>query len=95
MSKAKADRFDNVWDALEADGIQAENLRLRAELMRGIADRVSRCGWTQAVAATHCGLSQPRVNDLLRGRISRFSLDALVNIATALGLQVSLKVRAA
>mgnify|MGYP001217516745 CR=1 FL=1 len=48
-----------------------------------------------AAAAAQCNLTQPRVNDLLRGRISRFSLDALVKIASSLGLQVSLKIRAA
>ncbi|MEI8015936.1 MAG: helix-turn-helix transcriptional regulator [Nitrospira sp.] len=44
--------------------------------------------WKQTDAATHCGVTQPRINDLLRGRVSRFSLDALVNIATALGRRV-------
>ena len=95
MSKAIESRFESVWDALEADAGDAENLRLRAELMRSIDGRVRTQGWTQSVAATHCGLSQPRMNDLLRGRISRFSLDSLVNIASALGLQVSLKIKAA
>jgi predicted XRE-type DNA-binding protein len=45
-------------------------------------------GWTQAVAAKRCGVTQPRINDLLRGRIARFSIDALVNIASALGRKV-------
>jgi predicted XRE-type DNA-binding protein len=63
--------------------------------MIAITERVKAQGWTQSIAAAHCGLTQPRVNDLLRGRISRFSLDALVNIATSLGLHVSLKIRAA
>ena len=49
----------------------------------------------QADAAQRCGVTQPRINDLLRGRVSRFSLDALVNIATALGRRVSFKLRAA
>jgi predicted XRE-type DNA-binding protein len=45
-------------------------------------------GWTQAEAAKRCGVTQPRINDLLRGRIARFSIDALVNIASALGRKV-------
>ena len=45
-------------------------------------------GWKQAEAAKRCGVTQPRINDLLRGRIARFSLDALVNIASALGRKV-------
>ena len=50
--------------------------------------------WKQVDAATHCGVTQPRVNDLLRGRVSRFSLDALVNIATALGRRVHVELQA-
>jgi predicted XRE-type DNA-binding protein len=46
---------------------------------------------TPEQAAEHCGVTQPRINDLLRGRVSRFSLDALVNIATALGQRVNLE----
>jgi len=56
--------------------------------MQKIADRVKQHGWTQTEAASHCGVTQPRINDLMRGRVSRFSLDALVNIATALGCRV-------
>ncbi len=95
MGKVIGQRFDCVWDALEDDAGQAANLRMRSALMIGISEQVRRQGWTQSVAAAQCGLSQPRINDLLRGRISRFSLDALVNIATALGLQIRLEVDAA
>jgi predicted XRE-type DNA-binding protein len=52
-------------------------------------------GWKQVEAAERCGVTQPRINDLLRGRVSRFSLDALVNIATALGRRVHLELNAA
>ncbi|MFC0574010.1 helix-turn-helix domain-containing protein [Paraburkholderia solisilvae] len=51
--------------------------------------------WTPAEAASHCGVTQPRMNDLLRGRVSRFSLDALVNIATALGRRDHIALEAA
>jgi predicted XRE-type DNA-binding protein len=47
--------------------------------------RVIYLGRKQVEAAERCGVTQPRINDLLLGRVSRFSLDALVNIATALG----------
>ena len=60
-----------------------------------IAALVQNSGWTQATAAKHCRISQPRMNDLLRGRISRFSLDALVNIATSLGQHVRIELEAA
>ena len=52
-------------------------------------------GLSQAEAANRCGVTQPRINDLLRGRVSRFSLDALVNIATALGCRVRVDLEAA
>lgn len=87
--------FDSVWDAIADTPAEAANLRLRAELMQRIAVIVKDRGWTQTEAATHCGITQPRMNDLLRGRVSRFSLDALVNIATALGQRVHLEVDAA
>ena len=51
--------------------------------------------WTQATAAKHCGVSQPRVNDLLRGRIHKFSIDALVNMAACLGQKVHIRLAAA
>jgi predicted XRE-type DNA-binding protein len=68
---------------------------MRSELMRRIAGIISDSGWTQAEAARRCGVSQPRINDLLRGRISRFSLDALVNVASTLGWKVTLQLKAA
>lgn len=82
------DTYASVWDAIADTPEEAANLRTRAELMRQIAALVKAAGWTQAKAAQRCGVTQPRMNDLLRGRVSRFSLDALVNIATALGQRV-------
>ena len=84
----KTDNFTSVWDAVADNQEQAADLRARAELMRKIAAIVKDSGWTQSEAAKHCGVTQPRINDLLRGRVSRFSLDALVNIATAIGRKV-------
>jgi predicted XRE-type DNA-binding protein len=87
--------FASVWDAVADTPAEAANLRARAELMQKIADIVNENGWKQAEAARRCGVTQPRVNDLLRGRVSRFSLDALVNIATALGREVHVEIGAA
>ncbi len=95
MSKLKTDRYDSVWDAISDTPDEAANLRLRSELMDKISDFIEAQDWTQAEAATHCGVTQPRINDLLRGRISRFSLDSLVNIATALGCRVHIALEAA
>ena len=71
MSKTKTERFASVWDALADTAEEAANLKVRAELMRKIASLIQESGWTQATAAAHFGITQPRINDLLRGRISR------------------------
>lgn len=83
--------FKSVWDALADTPEQAANLRARSGLMRQITDVIEENGWTQIEAGAKCGVTQPRINDLLRGRISRFSLDALVNIAAALGRPVRIE----
>ncbi len=89
--KKRGDTYTSVWDALADTPEQAANLRTRAHLMRQIAELIEANGWKQIEAAQRCGVTQPRINDLLRGRVSRFSLDALLNIATALGQRVHLE----
>ena len=91
---SKPESYASVWDAIADTPGQAANLRSRAELMQKIAARLKQHNWTQAEAASRCCLTQPRINDMLRGRVSRFSLDALVNIATALGCRVRLDLEA-
>ena len=92
---SKMESYASVWDAIADTRQQAANLRARAELMQQIAAIVKENGWTQAQAAGHCGVTEPRMNDLLRGRVSRFSLDALVNMATAIGRRVHVELEAA
>ncbi len=92
---SKIESYVSVWDAIADTPEQAANLRARAELMQKIAAIVKENGWTQVEAADRCGVTQPRINDLLRGRVSRFSLDALVNIATAMGRRVHLEIESA
>ena len=89
MKKLEYEEFANVWDAICDTPEESANLTLRSDLMDQIEDLINQNGWTQAEAAKRCGVTQPRINDLLRGRISRFSLDALVNIASALGRKVT------
>ena len=84
----QTETYTSVWDALADTPEQAANLRARAELMQQIAAIVKKNNWTQTEAASQCGVTQPRISDLLRGRVSRFYLDALVNIATAIGRRV-------
>ncbi len=99
MSGKKGDpdyeEFNSVWEALGASPLEATNLDLRAGLMIDLRKIIRSHQWTQAVAAKKCGVSQPRINDLLRGRIDKFSIDALVNMAGALGQRVNLTMKAA
>ncbi len=89
------EKFDSVWEALGRSPKEAANLQARSSLMRQIEEIVTENGWTQAEAAKRCGVSQPRINDLLRGKISKFSIDALVNIAVALGQKIRVALEAA
>jgi predicted XRE-type DNA-binding protein len=92
MSKEK---FASVWDAIEDTPEQAENMKLRASLMRALKSHIERTGMTQAHAAKVFSVTQPRVSDLMRGKINLFALDALVNMAVAAGLRVEMRVRQA
>ncbi|HSO82789.1 helix-turn-helix domain-containing protein [Thiocapsa sp.] len=87
------DRFTSVWDALEDTPQEAENLRLRSALMMALKDHLTQAGLTQAQAAKQLGVTQPRVSDLLRGKIQLFSLDTLVNMAASAGLHIELHLR--
>ncbi|MCW5262508.1 XRE family transcriptional regulator [Verminephrobacter eiseniae] len=91
----KIEAFDSVWDAVADTSGQAASLRARAEPMRQIAAVIEGNDWTPSAAAMHCGVAQPRSDDLLRGRVSRFCLNALVNSATAMGRRVHMELQAA
>lgn len=88
-------RYENVWDAIEDSPAEAENMKLRSVLMLAIKDHIARKKMTQGKAAELFGVTQPRVSDLLRGKINLFGLDALVNMAIAAGLKIELRVRKA
>ena len=85
----------NVFVDLGFDKIEAENLKMRSDLMIRIVQFHRKSGMTQAAAARALGLTQPRLNALLKGKIGQFSLDALVNIAARAGLNVRLVVKKA
>jgi predicted XRE-type DNA-binding protein len=85
-------RFASVWDAIEDTPEQAANMKLRSVLMTALKDHITRTGMSQAQAARLFGVTQPRVSDLMRGKISLFALDALVNMATAAGLRIEMHV---
>jgi len=89
MSKQK---FDSVWDAIEDTPEEAENMKLRSTLMTALKNQLARTEMSQAEAAKLLGVTQPRVSDLMRGKINLFGLDALVNMAAAAGLHLEIKV---
>ena len=91
---SKKDRFNSVWDALEDDPVRQENLKLRSALMMEIAKRLKNQGLTQTQAAEVLHITQPRVSALLKGKISEFRLDSLVDMAHRLGMHVSISVAA-
>lgn len=84
--------FASVWDALEETPEEAANMRLRSELAIAVQDAVEGWNLTQAQAASRLGVTQPRLNDLLRGRVARFSLDALIALAERAGLAVRMEI---
>ncbi len=92
MSKKQ---FVSVWDAIEDTPEEAENMKLRSSLMIALKAHIDRAGLSQAQAAKLFGVTQPRVSDLVRGKINLFGLDALVNMAAAAGLHVEMTVQEA
>lgn len=87
--------FASALDAMASTPAEAAGLRARSDLARALAAVVAREGWTRAEAAHRCGVTLPRMDELLSGRVSRFSLDSLVNMATACGQTVCIELRPA
>ncbi|GMV01113.1 MAG: hypothetical protein AMXMBFR52_07690 [Burkholderiales bacterium] len=85
-------RFASVWDAIEDTSEAAENMKLRSVLMIALKEHIARAGLSQSQAAKVFGVTQPRVSDLMRGKINLFGLDALVNMAAAAGLHIDLRI---
>ena len=85
-------RRASVWDAIEDTPEEAENMKLRSKLMMALKQHITRNGLSQAQAAKLFGVTQPRVSDLVRGKIGLFGLDALVNMAAAAGLHIEMRV---
>lgn len=91
----KGTRFASVWDAIEKNPAKAENQKLRSSLMIALKRHIERDGLSQAEAARVFGVTQPRVSDLMRGKIDLFSLDMLVKMLAAAGLRVTMRVKKA
>lgn len=93
MSKEAVRRSSgNVFQDLGFAPEEAENLRVRAELMIAVGELIHERGLTQTEAAELFGVSQPRVSDLVRGKIDRFSVDTLIEMLGAAGVTVQVTV---
>ena len=84
--------YESVWDALEDTPEEAARMKMRSNLLIAIDQKVR--GWkvTQAVAARRLGITQPRLNDLLRGKITKFSIDTLIELADKAEIKVEMKI---
>lgn len=85
-------RFASVWDALEDTPQQAASMKARSALMMALAEVIRTQGMTQDEAATLFGVTQPRVSDLVRGKVNLFSLDTLIDMAATAGMAPMVKV---
>jgi predicted XRE-type DNA-binding protein len=83
---------DNVFEDLGFEPEEAANLKIRADLMLDLPQYVQDHGWTQAEAAAFFGETQPRISTLVKGEISRFSIDKLINMLTRAGMQARVEV---
>ena len=88
-------QYASVWDAIEDTPTEAENMKLRSTLMMTLKNHIVNTGLSQAESAKLFSVTQPRLSDLMRGKINLFSIDALVNMAATAGLFVEISVRKA
>jgi predicted XRE-type DNA-binding protein len=88
-------RHFSVWDAIEDSAEGAASMKAKAALMMAISEHIRGQGWTQAQAAKRLRVTQPRVSDLMRGRIDLFSLDTLVDMAALAGLEPEVRLKRA
>ena len=84
---------DNVFEELGFDAEEAAHLKVRADLMLDLRKYIEAKGWTQSQAASFFGETQPRISNLMKGEISRFSIDKLINMLTRAGMQVEVYVK--
>lgn len=80
-------KFDNAFDAVTGDKEKANELQIKADLIITIRDIVEAKGWKQNKTAEALNLTQPRVSDLLNGKIDKFSIDLLMTCLFRLGFR--------
>lgn len=85
--------FATAWDAIADSPVETVVLKARADLMIALTDHIKDRGWTQAEAAKHLGVTQPRISDLVRGKYTLFGLDHLATMLARAGRNVEIRVR--
>lgn len=85
----------NIFEELGFEGAEAANLKIRADLMIELEQTIKSYGMTQARAAEFLGVTQPRISDLMNGRIGKFTIDNLVNMLATFRQPVTMKVKKA
>lgn len=87
----KSQKFTSIWDAIEDTPQAAASMKARSTLLMELANVIQQRGMTQAEAAELFGVTQPRISDLMRGKINLFSLDMLMNMAATAGMSPVVK----
>ncbi|MDR3353136.1 MAG: XRE family transcriptional regulator [Zoogloeaceae bacterium] len=89
---SKMQEFESVWDALENTPAEAKNMKIRSRMMLDLKRHIKESGLTQEAAARLFGVTQPRISDLMRGKINRFSIDSLASMAADAGLRIDIRI---
>jgi predicted XRE-type DNA-binding protein len=89
-------KYDTPWEAIyDDDPARAESLKIKSELMIMVERFIKEKGITQKEAANLLGVSQPRISDLVRGKIDRFTIDMLINMLSRVGIIVDITIKKA
>lgn len=86
-------KFESVWDAIEDTPQQAVSMKMRSQLLIVLQEHLKNSGLTQFKAAELLGVTQPRISDLMRGKIDLFSLESLIDMITSIGLKVEINIK--
>ena len=87
----KSQKFTSIWDAIEDTPQAAASMKARSTLLMELTNVIQKREMTQAEAAELFGVTQPRISDLMRGKINLFSLDMLMNMAATAGMSPVVK----
>ena len=89
----QSQNFTSVWEDIEDTPEEAENMKIRSSLMMNLQNHITKNKMTQAQAGALFRVTQPRVSDLMRSRINLFAIDSLIDMASAAGFRVEVKLR--